>query len=113
MPEIVPQPEWITHHEAAALMRASGFVVNEKRLRTRLLDGTYTNFPELERRREGRTVTLSRTQVEEWIADRAAKAAALTKPKVYAAHAFAEVEEMCAQHGYSGTLQTLRRLGLI
>lgn len=93
------------------MMRAAGFCVNEKRLRERLRDGTYKEFPELERRREGRIITLSRKQVEEWIADRAAKAAAAAMPAPRRdRQAFARSRELLAQQGNAKTLRALERL---
>lgn len=106
---------WITHREAAALMAAHGFRVNEKRLRERDKAGDYRHYPELERRREGRTITMDRRQVEEWIADRAEAARCKTRKKEIQAsmftHAFAEVKEVLAHTGARNTLRALERLG--
>ena len=114
------QPAWITHREAAALMTASGFRVNEKRLRLRDAAGNYRHFPELERRREGRTITLCRRQIEAWIADRAAQARAQaeqarrrTAPVATGipAGAFDEVKDFLRQSGSPRAARALERIG--
>ena len=99
-------------------MRASGFRVNEKRLRLRDEAGAYRHYPELERRREGRTITMSRRQIEEWIADRAAAAQAQAQARArrapatgFHAGAFDEVKEYLRQTGSERAARVLERIG--
>ena len=100
-------------------MTASGFRVNEKRLRARDEAGNYRHYPELERRREGRAITMSRRQIEAWIADRAAAAQAQAEQarrKIAPtaggrAGAFDEVKDFLHAIGSSRAARVLERAG--
>lgn len=108
--------EWIRHRDAAELMKRNGFIVNEKKLRLVDEAGNWKHYPELERRREGRLITMNQRQVEEWLADRAAAAAAKTRRKPLPpagsyVYAFADVLDHLKSSGAGRAARVLERRG--